>query len=112
METGLNLSAVETEKKGRPETTQHVLNIITDVLDSQDAKGRMKYGTTIDEAKDSDYNWLLMALEEFADCVKYQQKEIFRLKAQTEKDHKTKTQLIGEIAKLSAEIKEFKTIWE
>lgn len=63
----------------RPATTQKVIDIFTEILDKQDQKGLLKYGTTIDEANDKNYNWNLMALEESADLMKYLVKENTRL---------------------------------
>ena len=63
----------------RPETSQTVIDEFTKVVDSQDDKGFLKYNTTIDEAKDEDYNWELMALEETADLQKYLVKRIKEL---------------------------------
>lgn len=63
----------------RPATTQKVIDIFTEILDKQDQKGLLKYGTTIDEANDKNYNWTLMALEESADLMKYLVKENTRL---------------------------------
>ncbi|MNC09459.1 hypothetical protein D3C75_570820 [compost metagenome] len=59
----------------RPEVTNRIITL----MDAQNAKGLAKYGTTIDEAKDANYDWLLMAMEELIDLVQYQQKEIMRL---------------------------------
>lgn len=61
----------------RPETTQKVLETIAKVLDDQDVKGMQKYGESVDQAQG--YDWKLEALQELADCVKYQQREIERL---------------------------------
>jgi hypothetical protein len=69
----------------RPEITQAVIDAFSKILDAQDQKGIKKYGTTIDEAKNSDYDWNLMALEECADCFKYLIKENSRLKMDNEK---------------------------
>jgi chromosome segregation ATPase len=63
----------------RPKITQMVIDTFTKILDDQDLKGIKKYGRTIDDADDSQYNWLLMSLEELADFTKYQVKEIKRL---------------------------------
>jgi hypothetical protein len=71
----------------RPETTQAVIDAFSKILDSQDQKGIKKYGTTIDEAKNSVYDWNLMALEECADCFKYLIKENIRLKMENQKLH-------------------------
>lgn len=42
------------------------------LMDAQNAKGLAKYGTTIDQAKDADYDWRLMAMEELIDLAQYQ----------------------------------------
>lgn len=69
----------------RPETTQAVIDAFAAILDSQDEKGIKKYGITIDEAKDEDYDWNVMALEECADLFKYLIKENQRLRAENER---------------------------
>jgi chromosome segregation ATPase len=63
----------------RPKTTQTVIDGFAKLLDAQDDKGIKKYGTTIDEAEDKNYDWRLMAMEELADFSKYQVKEIMKL---------------------------------
>lgn len=59
----------------RPEVTKRII----DLLDKQNEKGLRKYGSTIDQASDQYYDWKLMAMEEMADLIQYQQKEIMRL---------------------------------
>jgi hypothetical protein len=66
----------------RPMVSQKVIDEFTKLIDSQDIKGIEKYNKTIDEANNSDYNWLEMAGEEAADMFKYFVKEIIRLKAE------------------------------
>lgn len=66
-------------EKKRPKTTQTVIDEFTKVLDAQDDKGMVKYGVSIDDAEDNNYDWPLMAMEELADFSKYQVKEIKRL---------------------------------
>jgi hypothetical protein len=66
----------------RPTTSQIVIDEFTKLLDSQDEKGILKYGETIDDAADQDYNWELMALEETADLQKYLVKRIKQLHKQ------------------------------
>jgi len=56
-----------------------VIDEFSKIIDMQDHKGIDKYGRTIDEAKDSDYDWKLMALEETADLQKYLVKRIKEL---------------------------------
>jgi uncharacterized protein YukE len=67
----------------RPKTTQAVIDGFAKLLDAQDDKGIKKYGTTMDEADDKNYDWRLMAMEELADFSKYQVKEIRRLEKVT-----------------------------
>jgi regulator of replication initiation timing len=64
----------------RPKTSQFVINEFAKIIDSQDEKGYEKYGKSIDEAIDADYNWELMALEETADLQKYLVRRIAELK--------------------------------
>jgi 3-dehydroquinate synthase class II len=59
----------------RPLVTQKIIEI----MDKQNEKGLRKYGTTIDEVKDEEFDWRLMAMEELIDLAQYQQKEIVRL---------------------------------
>jgi chromosome segregation ATPase len=66
----------------RPKTTQAVIDGFSKLLDAQDNKGIKKYGTTIDEAEDKNYDWRIMALEETADLQKYLVKEINKLMAE------------------------------
>jgi hypothetical protein len=66
----------------RPTTSQMVINEFARIIDSQDEKGILKYGETIDDAADQDYNWELMALEETADLQKYLVKRIKQLNKQ------------------------------
>ncbi|MCM3599374.1 hypothetical protein M3175_01420 [Robertmurraya korlensis] len=63
----------------RPETSQIVIDGIASVVDGQDLKGIVKYNETIDEAKDVNYNWELMGLEESVDLNKYLVKRIKQL---------------------------------
>lgn len=63
----------------RPETSQIVIDGLTSVVDGQDLKGIVKYNETIDEAKDVNYNWELMGLEESVDLNKYLVKRIKQL---------------------------------
>ena len=63
----------------RPKTAQMVIDTFTKLIDEQCAKGLNKYGTTIDEAKNSDYDWNRMALEEAIDLAQYLVKENARL---------------------------------
>jgi len=54
-----------------PETSREVLSIIAKQLDRQNKKGYETYGTTIDQAKDEEYDWNRMALEECIDALQY-----------------------------------------
>ncbi|MCM3763468.1 hypothetical protein [Neobacillus niacini] len=76
----------------RPLTSQIVIDEFTKIIDSQDEKGFKKYGTTIDQANNKDYNWELMALEETADLQKYLVRRI--------------AELTGELMRAKAQIKE------
>lgn len=64
---------------GRPIVSQKVIDIISNVVDSQDQKGMEKYGKTIDQAHDHNYDWQMMAIEELVDAMKYMVKENERL---------------------------------
>ncbi|MBO0961464.1 hypothetical protein J1P26_17295 [Neobacillus sp. MM2021_6] len=66
----------------RPITSQIVIDEFAKIVDAQDDKGLKKYQTTIDEAKNENYNWELMALEETADLQKYLVKRIVELTCQ------------------------------
>lgn len=70
---------VESDLVNRPKISQMVIDKFSDIVDQQDNKGWKKYGTTIDDADDVNYDWKLMALEESADLVKYLIKENNRL---------------------------------
>jgi len=69
----------------RPKTSQIVIDEFSKIIDSQDHKGFNKYHRTIDEAKDKDYDWKLMALEETADLQKYLVKRIQELEKEVER---------------------------
>ena len=62
-----------------------IKRIILDLIDQQEAKGLRTYGVTLDEAKDENYNWNVMALEELIDALSYQIKANMALKR--ENDH-------------------------
>jgi FtsZ-binding cell division protein ZapB len=72
------------------ETSKTIVGIIIDQLEKGDKKGRKEYGISIDNAEDIKYNWNLEAMQEMADALKYQQKEIEFLK-QRNKDLRQKT---------------------
>lgn len=71
--------------KSRPQISQEVIKGFTAIVDAQDEKGFAKYGRSIDDANDADYDWKLMALEECADHAKYLVREIKRLEAENER---------------------------
>lgn len=69
----------------RPMTSQKVIDIVANLVDAQDEKGIKKYGVTIDDAKDEQYDWNVMALEELVDGMKYEIKENQRLREEIKK---------------------------
>lgn len=73
------LRALEGDLINRPRISQMVIEGFANIVDAQDQKGWKKYGKTIDDAKDEDYCWKIMALEEAADQMKYLTREIIRL---------------------------------
>lgn len=66
----------------RPQISEIVISEFTKIIDSQDSKRIEKYGKSIDEASNKDYDWKLMALEEAADLQKYLVKEIVKLRSE------------------------------
>lgn len=58
---------------------------ILSILDSQFHKGMKTYGETLDDARDMEYEWNIMALEELIDALSYQVKENFRLENENRK---------------------------
>ena len=52
---------------------------IFEYFNKQTEKGVPKYGHTLDECPDEQFDWRLMVIEELVDCIQYQQKEIVRL---------------------------------
>jgi FtsZ-binding cell division protein ZapB len=72
------------------ETSKKIVEIIIDHLEKGDQNGIKEYGVSIDDVEDVKYNWNLEAMEEMADALKYQQKEIEFLK-QRNKDLRQKT---------------------
>jgi hypothetical protein len=56
-------------------------HLFSSLMEERHQKGLATYGTTLDEAKDLDYDWDQMLIEELLDALQYQQKEIRRLKA-------------------------------
>lgn len=73
------LRALEGDLINRPKISQMAIEGFVNIVDAQDIKGLQKYGTSIDDAIDEDYDWKIMALEESADQIKYLTKEIIRL---------------------------------
>lgn len=67
-----------------PKVSMRVLEIIEQTMVNQNEKGLKKYGTTIDEAKHSDYDWNVMVIEELVDGIQYVVKENERLKEENE----------------------------
>ncbi|WP_284037441.1 hypothetical protein [Neobacillus sp. 114] len=85
----------------RPLTSQMVIDEFTKIIDLQDEKGFKKYGTTIDQADNKDYNWELMALEETADLQKYLVRRILQVAGELvrakEENRKLENELNGYI---------------
>jgi hypothetical protein len=73
------------ENRTRPVISQMVINEFSKVVDSQDEKGIEKYNRTIDDAKDEDYDWNIMALEESVDLNKYAVRRILQLMKEVNK---------------------------
>lgn len=73
---------LEHRERTRPRISQMVINEFTALVDAQDSKGIEKYGRTIDDAIDEDYDWRVMALEECADQLKYLVRDVKRLEKQ------------------------------
>lgn len=65
--------------------TQMVLNVMENLLTSQDIKGKDKYGRTLDTVPLEEYDWNLMAIEEMADGLKYLMMENVRLRDEVER---------------------------
>lgn len=79
----------------RPKTSQKIIDLFSQIVDSQDGKGIQKYGVTIDDAKDSEWEWNRMALEEAIDGMKYLAKENRKLLEENRK-LKTLAHLMGD----------------
>jgi chromosome segregation ATPase len=92
----------------RPKTTQAVIDGFAKILDAQDDKGIKKYGTTMDEAIDENYDWRIMALEETADLQKYLVKEIKRLENLVKSHEEVGQGYHQEIVELVQEIEKWK----
>lgn len=60
---------------------REIKQILNDILDQQEQKGIETYGTTLEEASHSDYDWKQMALEEAVDMCQYLANENRRLKS-------------------------------
>lgn len=76
----MKMETIEPLHFNRPMTSQIVIKEFSKIIDAQDQKGIEKYGKTIDDAVN--YDWELMALEEAADLQKYLVKEIVKLRAE------------------------------
>lgn len=72
----------------RPKTAQTVIDTFTKLIDEQCSKGLSKYGTTIDEAQDENYDWNRMALEEAVDLSQYLVREVRKLQEQIKRYEK------------------------
>jgi hypothetical protein len=72
----------------RPKTAQTVIDTFTKLIDEQCSKGLSKYGTTIDEAQDENYDWNRMALEEAVDLSQYLVREVGKLQEQIKRYEK------------------------
>ena len=67
----LDLATLTDLYNNLPKTYQKVLIRLAKTMTKQYHKGIIKYGVSIDDAKDEDYNWHEMALEEIADMFVY-----------------------------------------
>ena len=67
-----------------PETSKNVLKLIAEKLFYQNRKGLEKYGESIDEVGDGDYDWQDMAMEELIDGIQYVLKENGKLRRENE----------------------------
>lgn len=94
------------ETMQRPMTSQIVIDEFTRIIDSQDIKGFKKYGKSIDEAADENYNWELMALEETADLQKYLVRQIVYLKKQIFKANEREVAYLNDIEELEGMIRQ------
>lgn len=93
--------------KQRPVTSQIVIDEFAKVVDSQDDKGLEKYNQSIDNAKDEDYHWLVMAGEEIIDMFKYFIREIRRLtKENRQLRYSSRRQLLDKLLKENLELSE------
>ncbi len=61
-----------------------VLSTIEQHIEAQNEKGVKNYGQTLDDCPVDDYNWQTMIIEELIDALQYQQKEIKRLKGDSQ----------------------------
>jgi hypothetical protein len=84
----------------RPKVSQMVIDEFARIIDSQDIKGFEKYGRSIDDADDNQYNWEIMALEETADLQKYLVRMIIQLKNQMIKAYEREVSYINDIEEL------------
>lgn len=59
---------------------RNIMKIIARSLTSQWKKGFEKYGHTIEDCPEDEYDWNVMALEEMADGLTYMAKENLKLR--------------------------------
>lgn len=90
----------------RPLTSQTVIDEFAKIVDAQDIKGFKKYGTTIDEASDTNYNWELMALEETADLQKYLVRRIMQQEEEIQKAKERELVCMDDIEQLEGMLRQ------
>ena len=67
-----------------PETSKNVVRLIVEKLAHQNSKGLEKYGKSVDEVGDDEYDWQEMAMEELLDGIQYVIIENGRLRRENE----------------------------
>ena len=94
----------------RPQVSQRIINVFAEIVDKQDAKGLAKYGRSIDDAVDEEYDWNEMVVEECADAFKYLVRQNMKLSKQYQKalEGNRKLQLENDV--LQNQSKEWKRI--
>lgn len=55
------------------------LNKAIQILRTREKRGTSKYGRTLDNCKDSDYDWKMEIIEELSDALMYAAREIRKL---------------------------------
>lgn len=90
----------------RPLTSQLVIDEFAKIVAAQDIKGFKKYGTTIDEASDTNYNWELMALEETADLQKYLVRRIMQQEDEIKQSYKREQDYLDGIEQLEGMLRQ------